>query len=276
LLIFILFAVAEIHRLLTYTHSIFSWLANATPAEAANTLSAALFPFRATGIAAAAIAALIAWRAWTHRARLKEWAGANPGAAITLATLIAAPLLIWAFGFAAKPIFMTRTLLIAVPATLMGFALLLRFEHRALRFAAIALTAASLLATGTTRQKEDWRAIAARAGSDTVLLCQLSDAAAMRHARPESGRTLLRADQGVIELWRTPWATRDYQILSSKTRLEEGKLRGMLVPLDSAPVWPIRSGKLHQMATAPMTLRQAIIYCDNVRLKDREPRYIAE
>src|SRR4030095_16348461 len=48
-LLFVLLAVPEIHRLMAYKQVIFSWLAEATAAEAGNTLSRALLPFRPEG-----------------------------------------------------------------------------------------------------------------------------------------------------------------------------------------------------------------------------------
>ncbi|MFL6723536.1 MAG: hypothetical protein ACJ8E7_05285, partial [Sphingomicrobium sp.] len=77
LLLFVLLAVPEIHRLIVYNHVIFSWLAEASPAEAGNTLARATLPFRAEGWAAIAIALIIAWRGWAHRRQLTEWARRN-------------------------------------------------------------------------------------------------------------------------------------------------------------------------------------------------------
>lgn len=269
-------AVPEISRLIAYNHGIFSWLAQATSVEAGNTLSRALLPFRPEGVWAALIVVPIAWRAWAHRQDLTRWAKDNPGAAYALAALIGSPLLIWAFGLVAKPIFMTRTILIGVPGFMLGLALLLRFEHRLVRFGMVALYAGSLLVTGTTRQKDDWRAIAARVGDDAVLMCQLWQASAMRHALPHDNPVLLRYDQGVIEVWGSPWQRSYFEILSKKKRVDEAKRRGAAVDLDSFPVWPVRSGQIEQMAVKPTTLRQAIALCDSVRAADREPRYIAD
>lgn len=276
LILFVILAVPEVHRLVAYKHVVFSWLAEATLAEAGNTLSRALFPLRATGLWAAAIALILCWRLWVHRSPLVAWARNNSGAAFTLVALIGSPLAIWAFGLLAKPIYMTRTILIAIPGFMLGWALLLRFEQRFVRYGVIALYTASLFVTGLTRPKDDWREIADRVGNDPVLLCQLWQASSMRHALQRDNHILLRADRGLIEVWGSPWPKAYFEILSNKMKLGEAKRRGDAADLDSYPVWPIRSGQIEQMAVRPATLRQAIAYCDSVRIKDREPRYIAE
>jgi len=276
LLLFVLLTIPEIHRLIAYNQVIFSWLAEATPAEAGNTLARATLPFRAEGLPAIAIVLVIASRCWAHRRQLTEWARRNPWAAYTLACLLASPLLIWAFGLVAKPIFMTRTIQVAIPGFMLALALLLKFEPRLARFGVVALYAGSLIVTGTTRQKDDWRLIADRVGNQPVLMCQLWQAAAMRHALPRDNRMLLRTDRGLIEVWGSPWQRSYFEILSSKKRVAEAKRRGAAADLDSYPVWPVRSGQIEQMAARPATLRQAIAYCDSVQSADREPRYIAE
>ena len=53
----------------------------------------------------------------------------------------------------------------------------------------VALYALSLLVTGTTRQKEDWRIVAEHVANDAVLMCEPWQVAAMRHAA--SGRNRL-------------------------------------------------------------------------------------
>lgn len=276
LLLFVLLAVPEIHRILIYRPGNFSWLAQASPIEAADTLSKALLPFRVTGLPAAAIAAVIAWRIWEHRKRIADWIKSNPGAAYALAVLICVPAILWFFGLVAKPIFMTRTILVAVPALLLGLALLLRFERRLVRLGVVALYAGSLLVTGTARQRDEWREIAARVGDDTILMCQPWQAAAMRHAVGGNNRMLLRYDDGLREVWGEPWPVTYYQMLMNKKRAGEAKLRGMAANLDSYPVWPVRSGKAGQMMAAPVTLRQAIAFCDSVQPADRQARYIAD
>jgi hypothetical protein len=91
------------------------------------------------------------------------------------------PVLIWGFGFSIRPIFMERTILFAIPGSILAIAVLvnalpgnrMRDGGAVLSVAAIAST---LLFHGTMRPREDWRgAYAALSrnvrGGDVVLLC---------------------------------------------------------------------------------------------------------
>ena len=276
LLLFVLLAIPEFARLLAYDPGNFSWLAQATPAEAANTLSRALVPFRPTGLWMAVPALVIAWRAWVHRQSLAAWGQQNRGAAFVLAVLVGFPIIIWLFGFVAKPIFMTRTILIGVPGFMAGLALLLKYEHRFARFGVVGLYAGSLLVTGTTREKDDWRAIAHRVGGDAVLLCQPWQAPAFRHALDRNNPIFLRYDRGLVAIDRKPWQTAYYNTILTRKLIAEAREQGARPSMALSPVWPIRTGKIAKVVTAPMTLGQAIATCDSYVATDRQQRYIAD
>jgi uncharacterized membrane protein len=276
LLLFILLAVPEVGRLIAYKPGNFSWLAQATLVEAGDTLSRALLPFRPVGIWAGLAALLIGWRVWAHRKQLEAWARENPGAAFALLALMGCPVALWVFGLVAKPIFMTRTMLMAVPAFMVAVALLLKQEHRLAGLGVVALYGASLLVTGTTRVKDDWREIAGRAGGDAILMCQPWQAAAMRHALSRDNRMLLLYDNGLTEVDGTPWQIAYFDTLSTKEKMAMARQKGASVSKSLYPVWPVRTGQIEQMTAAPGTLGQAIAYCVSVRPPDRQPRYIPD
>lgn len=268
-------AMPEIWRVTHYPSEDFYWLLQASPGQALNTITRAALPFRLGGPVAALTAVLLGWRVCVHRAGLSGWAKSNPGAAIALLILLGAPLLIWLSGFIAKPIFMTRTILIAVPALLMALALLLRFEHRLARFVVVALFGCGLLATGTVRPKEDWRAIADRVGDEAILMCQARQAAAMRHASPGANRMLLLYGNGLADIGTPSSLAGLFDILSSKTQMQDVWNRGRTPEEALYPVWAVRSGQLDQLAPAPTTLPEAIATCQ-ASGTDPKPAYVAD
>lgn len=265
-------ALPEIWRITQFPKEDFYWLLQASPAQAIETLARAVLPFRASGLWAIIIAAVVAWRSWVNRTRLASWIKGNHGAAIALLILLVSPLLIWLSGFVAKPIFMTRTILIAVPGYLLALALLLRFEHRLARFAVVALFGCGLLVTGMTRPKEDWRAVAGRVGGDAALLCQPRQAAALRHALPGNNRLLLLYDNGLADIGRPPSLVALFEILSSKRLMAEARKRGQLANPGLYPVWAVRSGLREHLPAAPTTLGQAVATCQ-ANQADASPAY---
>lgn len=268
-------AVPELLRISRYPSEGFVWLAQATPLQAADTLSKALLPFR-TGVAWLLPAALlIGWRAFAHRARINSWARANPGAALAIGILASVPLLVWLFGLVARPIFMTRTILIGIPGAILAIALLLKFEQRIARFFVVALYALSLLVTGTTRQKEDWRIVAEYVANDAVLMCEPWQVAAMRHAASGRNRLFLNRDDGLAEVVGSPWQTADFAVMSSRERMAAALQRGRRADPALSPVWPVRSGMIVAGTEEPVTLSQARKLCARDQAS-RRPRYIAD
>ena len=272
LLLTAILAVPELLRISRYPSDGFVWLAQATPIEAADTLARALLPFRPAGAWLLLAIVVAAWRAWVHRSKLRSWAGANPGAAFAIGALAAAPVLIWLFGLVTRPVFMTRTILIGVPGVLLLLSLLLKFEPRILRFVIAALYAASLLATGTTRQKEDWAGVAERVGNDSILMCQPGEVAAMRYAAGGRNRIFLNRIDGAAEMGGEPWQRAYYEIMTDKRRMDEALKLGKAAYPSLEPVWPVLSGKL--LANRPGTLARAIMLC--VDQPYRRPRYIPD
>ena len=272
LLLTAVLAVPEVLRLARYSTGPFQWLAQATPAQAADTVAKALLPFRPGPAWLLLAMLLIGWRAWVNRSRIRAWATANVGAASAIIILSAVPLLAWLFGWIAQPLFMTRTILIGVPGAILALALLLKFEQRPLRFAVVGLYAASLLVTGTTRQKEDWGGVAGRVGSDAILMCQPGEVAAMRHSATGGNRIFLSRLDGQAEMSGEPWQRAYYEIMTDKRRMDEALRLGRRVGPHFGPVWPVVSGKV--LATEPGTLARAVMLC--VDRPYQHPRYIAD
>jgi uncharacterized membrane protein len=268
-------AVPEAARLARYPQSGFSWLLQADLGQAADTLSRALLPFRPPALAALVVAAVLAWRAWVHRAALRNWASANRPAAAVLLILLAVPLEVWLFGFVVKPIFMTRTILIAVPGFVLALALLLSFEQRFVRFAVVGLYAAGLIATGTMRPREDWRGIARRVGSDSVLVCQVWQAPAMEHALPGSAGVFIRYGDGVLAIHGEPWPVAYFRALTDDQAKRRALEAGRRLDAGLHPVWAVRAGSLESLGRAPTTLAEAARVCD-ANGADNAPGYRAD
>lgn len=275
LLLLAILAVPELFRVSRYAPAAFNWLAQATPAEAAGTLARALLPFRPAAAWLLLAALLAAWRGWTHRTALTAWIRANRAAAFAIAVLALEPLIAWLFGMAARPIFMTRTILIGVPGALLAVALLMKFETKIVRIGIVGLYAASLVATGTTRPKEAWNQVAARVGGDAILMCEPGQVAAMRHALPGDNRIFMRREDGLAEMTGTPWQQSYFEIMSDRRRLAGALRRGRSVSPALHPVWPVRSGETLAEGVAPVDLGQAVAWCD-ARDPGRRPRYIAD
>ena len=167
----------EIVRLVSYPSDVFSWLGQPTASDAIAEIGRAFFPFAPIWPVAAGLLCLLAWFGARQR-----W---SPEVALALGVLLLAPVLMWLFGYAAKPLFMGRTILIAIPA--FSVALSLCFKGRPWTMSAIvAAYALNLFWTGTTRPKPDWASAATMltkaTRGDVVILCPAWEAAAFRHA----------------------------------------------------------------------------------------------
>lgn len=206
----------------------FHWLPQATPAafltQTANAfLPTALWP-------AAAIPMLALAAALVTLALLRRPPDA-PALAVILA-LLALPLLVWLFGFVARPIFMPRTVLFAIPGAILALsAALLTLRPPARDAATLALLAASLasaIAGGLSRDKEPWTAanaaLAARVRpGDLILVCPNYVYPALRHA----ARTALPAP-AILPYARRPLLIEDR--FGSDPRWAEAVFDSLLAP----------------------------------------------
>lgn len=273
LLLTAVLAVPEMMRLARYSAGPFMWLAQATPAQAADTLAKALLPFRPGSVWLLLAALLIGWRAWANRSSIRGWARANSGAATAILILAAVPLLAWLFGLVSRPVFMTRTILVSVPGFLLAMALLLKFEQRVARFAVVGTYAASLLITGTTRPKENWDQVAERVVGDPVLMCQPGEVAAMRHILAGNNRIFLYRKDGLAEMPSGRWQRSYFEVMTDPRQSYEAFRLGRSVQESLFPVWPVRSG--WALSASPMSLGQAKAVCQGEEA-GRQARYIAD
>jgi hypothetical protein len=133
-------------------------------------------------------ASLLLWRVARHqRLRWEE----GRGLVIACGILLVSPLLIWLFGYLVVPIFMPRTILIAIPAFVIVVSAVLERESPWASAAVLAALAASLLFSGTKRHQEDWTPIIATLKSglrrgDVLITCPRWKYAALRHTAGEA------------------------------------------------------------------------------------------
>lgn len=194
----------------------FHWLPQADAASFADTSAAVFLPVglwdnpltgalgtggAAEAIVAALLLALLIAGGWVGRRRLFDVLRRQPIIRWLILAYLAVPVLVWLFGFVARPLFMERTILFAVPgAILLIAAVCLALDRRIAASAAIAtvtLYSASTLAFGIVREKEDWRGaykyLAAHAvPGDLIAICPLYNYPALRyHARAPVGSAVL-------------------------------------------------------------------------------------
>jgi hypothetical protein len=205
----------------------FHWLPQASAAEFADTGAAVFLPVglwdnpltNALGTGAVAEAmivslllALLAAGCWLGARRLSDRLRRQPVILWLILTYLAVPVLVWLFGFVARPLFMHRTILFAVPGViLLIVAVCLALERRVAAGAALVtvlLYSASTLAFGIVREKEDWRGaykyLAAHAApGDLVAVCPLYNYPVLRyHARTPVGSAVLGVayDGGIVDI----------------------------------------------------------------------------
>ncbi len=185
------FTEPEIFRLFIYPKDAFSWLSQPTARGAIEEIGHTFFPFEPIWPVASALVCLLIFLGARRR-----W---SPELAIPLLVLLFAPILMWLFGFAVKPIFMSRTVLLAIPAFAVALSLCFKGQPWTM-FAIVAAYAVNLMATGTVRQKTDWTSSAASLKNvkpgDVVVLCPAWEAAAFRHAVHSSIRAPLLLEWG--------------------------------------------------------------------------------
>ena len=148
---------------------------------------------------------------WLGRRRLQAWLRATPAVFWLVLAYLLVPVLTWLYGFAAHPILVGSNLLYAVPGVILLITgLCLALDRRAVAWAgcaAVLLYGLSLLATGTVRERENWRAAyeyLARAvtGGDVVAVCPFHDFSSLRyHANgPVNVPVVTRVDGSTIEI----------------------------------------------------------------------------
>jgi hypothetical protein len=117
--------------------------------EGAASLVSVFGLFLALGVAA--------WRLHVHRRSVRLLVARNPAGVAVTGILLAAPVLVWLFGFVVTPIWMPRSIMLAGPGFALLAALVLSLESRAIwGTALVGLYAVNLAVTGTVRPKEPW------------------------------------------------------------------------------------------------------------------------
>jgi 4-amino-4-deoxy-L-arabinose transferase-like glycosyltransferase len=204
-----LFAVPGIIRLVreVATPDAFHWLAQQGPGGFLSTTADLLLPAglwanplvdalglraEAKAVIAIGLVAGLAWLLVRARRLWPDFPTRQPATVPVALAFLALPLLIWLFGYVARPLFMPRTILFAIPGMILLIVAAIsavRSERGRIAASAIAIAAFLLpsLLHGTTREKEDWRgANAALAGhvrpGDLILVCPGWKYPALRHA----------------------------------------------------------------------------------------------
>lgn len=183
----------------------FHWLGQADLTDFADITAAVFLPvglwdnplvdaLRTGGSAEAVVAAvsltLLGAGCWFGGRKLVRSLQAQPVILWLILAYLMIPAILWLFGFAARPIFMGRTILFAVP----GMILLITAVCVALgprvaapaAIGAVLLYGASSLAFGIVREKEDWRGAyaylaASAAPDDIIAVCPLYNYPALRY-----------------------------------------------------------------------------------------------
>ncbi|HEY3144875.1 MAG TPA: glycosyltransferase family 39 protein [Dongiaceae bacterium] len=140
-------------------------------------------------IGAVSLALLIAG-CWLGRRRLSRSRQERPIFHWLILAYLIVPMLVWLFGFVARPLFMDRTILFAVPGMILLIVGVCLAQARRVAVLAAAgavfLYSASTLSFGIVREKEDWRGayeyLAAHASPDDVVaVCPLYNYPALRY-----------------------------------------------------------------------------------------------
>lgn len=188
----------------------FHWLPQATPLHFAQTVADVLMPsglWQNAWVRSSAAAPLVgvaitigllgtvgAILVWAMRTR--RFGRADVPVFAIGAALLALPLIVWLFGYAVRPVFMPRTILVVIPGMILllaGAATLLPTRRTRYAFALSigGLYALSTLLQGTTREKENWSgataylAASVRPG-DALIVCPIWKFPALRHAAPRA------------------------------------------------------------------------------------------
>jgi mannosyltransferase len=183
----------------------FHWLGQAGLIDFADTSAAVLLPgglwdnplaaaLGAAGITEAAVAAgsvaLLGAGCWFGRKQLYRSLRAQPIVLWLILAYLMVPLIVWLFGFIARPLFMDRTILFAVPGMILLItAVCLALRRRIAARAAIGVVLAYCVSTllfGIVREKEDWRGAyaylsAVVSPTDIVAICPLYNYPALRY-----------------------------------------------------------------------------------------------
>ena len=148
---------------------------------------------------------------WLARESLTIQLRERPAIVGLIIAYLALPPVIWLFGFLAKPIFMTRTILFCLPGFILLVVGLILSVGRMGGIAGIGLLVllgASTFLGGTIRQKDDWRGAylylaSAASAEDLIALCNPASFPALRYATNSpvsAGALVLAANDRLLEV----------------------------------------------------------------------------
>jgi mannosyltransferase len=161
---------------------------------------------------AGASLALLGTGVWFGRQRLRGTLHERPVVLWLILAYLSVPIIVWLFGFVARPMFMDRVILFAVPGMILLItAICCALGRRSAGRAAIAvvlLYAISTLLFGIMREKEDWRGAyrflaAAAAPGDVIAICPFYNYPALRyHADTAVGSAVIavRANRDLVQI----------------------------------------------------------------------------
>ena len=188
----------------------FNWLQQAGPVDFSATTASVLLPAglwdnsltdaSTRGILQLAVVstslALLGTGVWFGRRTLRGMLQERPIVLWLILAYLAVPFIVWLFGFVARPMFMDRVILFALPGMILLITAICRAlnERPAARaaIAAVLLYGASTLLFGIMREKEDWRGAyrflaASAAPGDVIAVCPFYNYPALRY---HAGRTV--------------------------------------------------------------------------------------
>jgi mannosyltransferase len=142
------------------------------------------------GVVLASAVALVSSALWFDGRRVLRRLQERPAVLWVILAYLTVPLVVWLFGFVARPLFMRRVVLFCVPGLILLIAAIcLAFERRVAARAGIAvvlLYGGSTLLFGTMGDKEDWRGAydylaASVAPTDVIAVCPIYSYPALRY-----------------------------------------------------------------------------------------------
>ena len=142
------------------------------------------------GVVLAGAVALVSSALWFDGRRVLRRLQERPAVLWVILAYLTVPIVVWLFGFVARPLFLPRVILFCVPGLILLIAAVcFAFERRVAARAGIAvvlLYGGSTLLFGTMREKEDWRGAydylaASVAPTDVIAVCPIYNYPTLRY-----------------------------------------------------------------------------------------------
>ena len=142
------------------------------------------------GVVLAGAVALVSSALWFDRGRVLRCLPERPAVLWVILGYLAIPIVVWLFGFVARPLFLPKIILFCVPGLILLIAAIcFAFERRVaarVGIAVVLLYGGSTLLFGTMRKKEDWRGAydylaASVAPTDVIAVCPIYNYPTLRY-----------------------------------------------------------------------------------------------